>query len=188
MKIILLGGNGYIGREVTKQWLKKDSHAEFYIISRSGKNKLVDKRIHNLSADVTDYNSVVRVLPEGVSCIIDFIGRPEKDMEELIKVNKQPAEVMLDIAKNYNIDKIGFVGGVLGPKSFVNIKSDIIKMLQSSQKRVEYVEPTVVYGGDRNDILSKMIPMFKIMGVFSKKLKPVHVEDVASDLISKLTR
>ena len=39
MKIILLGGNGYIGREVTKQWLKKDSHAEFYIISRSGKNK-----------------------------------------------------------------------------------------------------------------------------------------------------
>ena len=109
-------------------------------------------------------------------------------MEELIKVNKQPAEVMLDIAKNYNIDKIGFVGGVLGPKSFVNIKSDIIKMLQSSQKRVEYVEPTVVYGGDRNDILSKMIPMFKIMGVFSNKLKPVHVEDVASDLISKLTR
>ena len=34
--IVLLGGNGYIGREVTRQWLEKDSSAEFYIISRTG--------------------------------------------------------------------------------------------------------------------------------------------------------
>jgi UDP-glucose 4-epimerase len=187
-KIVLLGGNGYIGREVTKQWLKKDSNAEFYIISRSGNNKLTDKRIHNLSADVTDYNSVVKVLPEDISCIIDFIGRPEKDRAELIKVNQQPAEVMLNIAKNYKIDKVGFIGGVLGPKSFVNIKSDIIKMLQSSQIRIEYVEPTVVYGSDRNDTLSKMVPIFKVLGLFSKSLKPVRVEDVANELITKLTR
>lgn len=187
-RIVLLGGNGYIGREVTKQWLEKDSSAEFYVISRSGSNKLIDKRIHNLSADVTDYNSVVSVLPENITCIVDFIGRPEKDSKELIKVNKQPAEVMLNIAKNYNVDKMGFIGGVLGPKSFTDIKSDIIKMLQSSQKRVEYVEPTVVYGGGRSDILAKMVPMFKVLGVFSKKLKPVRVEDVANELITKLTR
>lgn len=35
--IVLLGGNGYIGRNVTKNWLKKDSSAEFYVLSRSGK-------------------------------------------------------------------------------------------------------------------------------------------------------
>ena len=187
-KIVLLGGNGYIGREVTKQWLKKDKNAEFYVISRTGNNKLTDRRIHNLSADVTDYDSVVKVLPKGIDCIIDFIGRPEKDSEELIKINKKPAEVMLDIAKNYNVDKIGFIGGVLGPKSFTDIKSDIIKMLQASKKRVEYVEPTVVYGSDRNDALAKMVPVFKVLGLCSKKLKPVRVEDVASELINKLTR
>ena len=95
---------------------------------------------------------------------------------------------MLNIAKNYNVDKMGFIGGVLGPKSFTDIKADIIKMLQSSKKRVEYVEPTVVYGKDRNDALAKMVPIFKCLGVFSKKLKPVRVEDVANELITKLTR
>ena len=185
--IVLLGGNGYIGREVTRQWLEKDSSAEFYIISRTGNNKLKDKRIHNLCADVTDYDSVASVLPKDIACIIDFIGRPEKDSKELIKINKQPAEVMLNIAKNYNVDKMGFIGGVLGPKSFTDIKADIIKMLQSSKKRVEYVEPTVVYGKDRNDALAKMVPIFKSLGVFSKKLKPVRVEDVANELITKLT-
>lgn len=35
--IVLLGGNGYIGRNVTKNWLKKDLSAEFYVLSRSGK-------------------------------------------------------------------------------------------------------------------------------------------------------
>lgn len=186
--IVLLGGNGYIGREVTKQWLEKDSSVEFYIISRSGNNKLKDKRIHNLCADVTDYNSVESVLPKDITCIIDFVGRPEKDNEELIKINKQPAEVMLKIAKNYNVEKIGFIGGILGPKGFVNIKADIIKMLKASGKRVEYVEPTVVYGRDRNDALSKIVPVFKVLGVFSKNLKPVRVEDVANELITKLTR
>lgn len=53
---------------------------------------------------------------------------------------------------------------------------------------MEYVEPTVVYGGGRSDILAKMVPMFKVLGVFSKKLKPVRVEDVANELITKLTR
>jgi nucleoside-diphosphate-sugar epimerase len=186
-KIVLLGVNGYIGRKVIKQWLEKDSSTEFYVISRTENNKLIDRRIHNLSADVTDYNSVASVLPEDITCDIDFIGRLEKDSKELIKINKQPAEVMLNVAKNYNVDKMGFIGSDLGPKNFINIKSDIIKKFQSSQKRVEYVEPTVVYGGDRNDALAKMIPIFKVLGVFSKKLKPVPVEDVANELITKLT-
>ncbi|TGY44278.1 NAD-dependent epimerase/dehydratase family protein [Clostridium sartagoforme] len=187
-RIVLLGGNGYIGREVTRQWLKKDKNVEFYVISRSGNNKLVDKRIHNLSADVTDYNSVEKVLPKEIDCIIDFVGHPEKDSAELVKINKQPAEVMLEIAEKNNIDKIGFIGGILGPKSFTDIKCDIINMLKLSNKRVEYVEPTVVYGRDRKDALAKMVPVFKVLGVFSKKLKPVHVEDVANELITKLTK
>ncbi|MFJ7978307.1 NAD-dependent epimerase/dehydratase family protein [Peribacillus sp. NPDC096379] len=186
--IILLGGNGYIGREVTKQWLEKDSQAEFYVVSRSGKNQLEHPRVHNISANVNDYNSVIKLLPKTIDFIVDFVGRPEKDAKLLVEINETPAKVMLKIAQNYNIKAMGFIGGVLGPKSFTDIKSNIIKMLQASRKRVEYVEPTIVYGGGRTDTLSKMIPIFKFLGIFSKKMKPIQVEEVANKLISKLTQ
>ena len=57
--IVLLGGNGYIGRNVTKNWLKKDLSAEFYVLSRSGKNELKDSRIKNIAVDVTSVGAVV---------------------------------------------------------------------------------------------------------------------------------
>ena len=63
-KAVLLGGNGYIGRATNESWMKADPETEFYVISRSGRNKLTDKRIHNLRADVSDYEEVKSVLPE----------------------------------------------------------------------------------------------------------------------------
>ena len=51
--VVLLGGNGYIGRNVTEKWLKEDPSAVFYIISRSGKNQFANSRIYNLAADVS---------------------------------------------------------------------------------------------------------------------------------------
>ena len=46
--IVMLGGNGYIGRHTTLKWLEKNSTAQFYVLSRSGKNSLVDPRVHTL--------------------------------------------------------------------------------------------------------------------------------------------
>ena len=69
-----------------------------------------------------------------IDYIIDFVGRPESDPQELIRVNKLPAEVMLQIAEKYDVNNLGFIGGISGPKSFVNIKAQIIKMLESRKK------------------------------------------------------
>ena len=186
--IVLLGGNGYIGRVVTKQWLTKDPKAQFYVVSRSGINKLKDKRIHNVAADVTNYESVVAGIPAKIDYIVDFVGRPEKDKVSLENVNRVPAEVMKRIAEEYGVKAMGFIGGTLGPKPFTAIKSDIINQLKSSRIRLEVVEPTLVYGEDRNDILAKMVPVFKFLGVFSKGLKPVRVTQVAEELVGKLIR
>lgn len=184
--IVLLGGNGYIGREVSKQWLAKDNKANFIVISRTGNNKLKDPRIHNVIADVSDYDSVVNVIPEEIDYIVDFVGRPEKDQVTLLNSNKRPAEVMKQIAENYNVKVMGFVGGTLGPKSFTTIKSDIICQLKTSRIRLEVVEPTLVYGEDRNDNLAKVVPIFNFLGIFFKSIKPVKVTQVATELVEKM--
>ena len=117
--IVLLGGNVFIEREFTDRWLLDDKDVTFYVLSRSGKNKINYPNIKNIPVDVTNYEKVKEVLPEKIDYIIDFVGRPEKDMEKLIEVNEKPAEVMSKIAKEYNVKAMGFIGGKLGPKSFI---------------------------------------------------------------------
>ncbi len=85
--VVLLGGNGYIGRNVTEEWMKKDSQAVFYVVSRSGKNSLEHNCIHNISADVANYSDVASKLPEQIDYIVDFVGRPESGDAAFIQVN-----------------------------------------------------------------------------------------------------
>ena len=184
--VVLLGGNGYIGRNVTETWLKEDPSAVFYVISRSGKNQLTNPRIYNFAADVSDYKAVTAILPDQVDYILDFVGRPEKDPQAFVGVNDKPAQVMLQIAKDKQVKAMGFVGGVLGPKSFVEGKRRIAKTLSASGIRTEVVEPTLVYGNGRRDILAKLVPVFKFFGLFMKNMKPILVTDVAGELVLKM--
>ena len=184
--IVMLGGNGYIGRNVTEKWLKADSDAEFIIVSRSGHNLLKDERIQNVVADSSDYEAVNAVLPEKVDYIIDFVGRPEKDVENFKKVNDMPADVMLRIAKEKNVKAMGFIGGILGDKAFVQGKKKIAEKLKASGICTEVVNPTLVYGNGRKDSMTKMVPLLKFFGIFSKNMKPVDVNDVADEMVRKM--
>ena len=56
-------------------------------------------------------------------------------------------------------------------------------MLQESGIPTTVVEPTLVYGGGRKDTLSKLVPIFKVLGSVIPSMKPVKVEDVASELV-----
>jgi nucleoside-diphosphate-sugar epimerase len=184
--VVMLGGNGYIGRNVTMKWMEKDPEARFVVVSRSGRNQLKDDRIVNVQADSSDYESVRKVLPEHVDYVIDFVGRPEKDPEEFRKVNDMPADVMLRIAREKNVKAMGMIGGVLGPKSFTEGKKRIIARLKASGIRTETVSPTLVYGNGRKDATVKMVPLLKFFGIFAKNLKPVDVNDVADELVRKM--
>ena len=184
--VVLLGGNGYIGRTFTQKWMKKDPHAHFYVVSRSGKNQLTSPQITNLKADVTNFANVDKVMPDKIDYIVDFIGAPEKDPTKFKRINDLPAEIMLEIAKKYHVKAMGFIGGSLGDKQFVQGKKKLAKMLKDSEIRTEVVSPTLVYGNGRKDSMTKFVPLLKFMGLFSKKLKPVDVNDVANKLVNKM--
>lgn len=182
MNIVLMGGNGYIGREVTRQWLARDPKAQFYVMSKSGKNQLENPRITNLQADCYDEKAVETVLPSQVDAIADFVGGMGGH-----DVNVPPAQVMLDVANRHNIPMMGFVGGKLGNKGFTSSKAEAAKLLRTSGRPVAIVEPTLVYGAGRSDSLTKMVPLLKFFGIFSKNMRPVRVEDVARQLIDGMT-
>lgn len=184
--VVLLGGNGYIGRTVTEKWLEKDKDAQFIVLSRSGKNVLKDERIENRAVDVTDLAAVQNVLPEEVDYIVNFIGAPSNDETTFANLNTKPAAVTKVIAQEKNVKAIGFIGGLLGPKKFLAAKKEIAEELSQTGIYTAVVEPTVVYGNGRSDTLAKLIPLFKLLGNFNQTMKPVHVEDVADELLNKL--
>lgn len=186
LNVIILGGNGYIGSTIIEKWLEEDKQADFFSISRSGKGRLSKPNIHYLKADVTRLEEVQAVLPEQVDYIIDCVGIYTKDQMQLKKYNLLPAQVMLKIAETKPVKGLGYIGGVMGPKEFVASKSSVIDMLRHSNHKIAYVEPTLVYGNGRSDSLSKMVPFLRFIGIFSKKMKPVDVNDLANELITKL--
>ncbi len=71
--VVMLCGNGYIGRNVTDKWMKVDPDAQFVVVSRSGQNLLLDARITNVKADSSNYESLKAVLPEKIDYFLHFV-------------------------------------------------------------------------------------------------------------------
>ena len=64
---------------------------------------------------------------------------------------------MLEIADQKSVKGLGYIGGVMGPKEFTDSKSYVVQMLCSSKHKISYVEPTLVYGNGRNDIVFSFV-------------------------------
>lgn len=185
-KIVLLGGNGYLGRNFTQDWLKHDRDCQFYVLSRSGRNQLTDSNIINIKADVTDERAVLAAVPDTIDYIVDFVGAPSKDPQAFVKLNQQPAHVMRTVAEKRHAKAMGFIGGILGPKKFTTVKKELIAYLQQSSVPLAYVEPTLVYGAGRKDKMTRNVPLLKFLGIFSRKFKPVLVGEVVETLRQRL--
>lgn len=187
MNIVMLGGNGYIGRETTRQWLERDPSARFVVLSRSGENALANDRIANVQADCADEQAIVKAvrgaLPAGarVDCIVDFVGGMSDPSE-----NIKPARAMVAAAEALNAPVMGYVGGAIGGKAFLESKQQAARLLKDSGRPTAVVSPTLVYGAGRSDAMTKMVPLMKFFGLFAKSMKPVRVEDVAKQLIDEL--
>lgn len=188
LSVVVFGGNGYVGTALIEQWIKRDSNIEFFSISRSGKGKLNNSRVHYLKADVTQVQEVEAVMPEKYDYIIDCVGIYTKDKRALDTYNIQPVKVMLQIADKKSNAVLGYVGGIMGPKAFVESKASAIQMLKDSRHQIAYIEPTLIYGNGRNDSITKMVPIMNFFGLFFPRLRPVEVNQVVNDLINNLTQ
>lgn len=186
-KVVLLGGSGYIGQHIIKEWQKREKDAEFYIVSRSGKGAVQGIHIHYIQADIRNAQQVKTLLPEKVDYIVNCIGFAfvEKNSSQTLEEkNWEAANLAIELAKTYQVKAQGFIGGSLGSKAFLAVKRAIATSMKATGIKTVVVSPTVVYGGGRNDALAKLIPIFKFFGLFIKNMKPILVTEVADELVS----
>ncbi|MGG7177451.1 NAD-dependent epimerase/dehydratase family protein [Clostridium paraputrificum] len=191
--IIIIGGSGYVGQHLAEAWLKKDSTVAITSFSRNGKPEnlspyLIDNnRVKWNAVDVFNYEAYEKLLPEECFAVVDLIGTAtEKDNNKFMKINVDPVLVMLQILDKYNIDRGCYISGVMGipgkNKIFIESKRKAETLIKKSKRNVKIIRPSLIYG-ERPEVLL-MIPFMKCMGVFSKKYKPVNIDDLTEEIIN----
>lgn len=173
--IVLVGGNGFIGREITRQWLKRDSEVQIYVTSRSERQEIEDSRVHHIQVDVNAAQAFEKALPEKVDYIVNLTYG---SMDAIKNIR--------DFAEKHGCRAIGNIGcnaTSSGFEDFVKMKENERRYLQKGKVRVANYDVTIAYGADRNDDLAKAVQS----GIFDE-LPPVHVEVVARLLIDRLTK
>lgn len=182
--IIILGGNGYVGRELTAQWLAHDPRAEFWIVCRSGRNCVENPRVHVIEANARDFKTVESMLPPDTrfTAIVDLVG----DTTNMAR-NVQAAKCTLALAKRHEIARIGYVAGCAGNARYRRTKRTIVQHLRAYDPDVVIINPSIIYGKDRNDALVRLVPMFRRLSRVCPCMAPRTVDDVASELIAGLT-
>ncbi|MBS5886491.1 MAG: NAD(P)H-binding protein [Clostridium sp.] len=174
-KIVLVGGNGYIGREITKQWLKRDSDIQIYVTSRSGRQEIKDERVHHIQVDVENYEEFEKSIPSDIDYIVSLIYG---NMEGLKTIRK--------FSEKHGIKAIGNINAVAnapGFEEFVAMKNNELDFLKESSVRVANYDLTIAYGSDRDDDLANAI-----RAGYMDAVHPVRVEIVACSLIDELLK
>lgn len=176
--IVLVGGNGYIGREITRQWLKRDADAQLYVTSRSDRHEIEDARVHHVQADVNDAAAFEAALPEHVDYVVNLTYG---SMDAIKNVR--------DFAEKHGAQAIGNISvdaacaAAPGFGDFVKMKDAELATLKEGSVRVADYPLTIAYGAGRNDDLAK-----GIAAGMMNALPPVHVEVAARLLIDRLTQ
>ena len=183
-KIIVTGGNGFTGRFVCKELLKRKIN--FSVILRPGKNYnwLKRNKIDIIYADLDDKDTLSNAF-RGFDFLINVAS-----------LGFGSAENIIAACENAGIKRTVFVSST-SIFTTLNANSKIIrKKAENSIKKSNLVwtiiRPTMIYGSpqDRNIIkLIKWINNFPIIPVFGdgKSLQqPVYVNDVALALVDVL--
>jgi UDP-glucose 4-epimerase len=181
--IVLLGGNGYIGKEVIRQWLERDTEAQLFVVGRPIPQDSSNARLHYIQADVSKYEELEKSLPRQV----DYLVNLTYGTMDIVKA-------MRKFAEEHHVKVMGYINAILSPSAlaefgdnreatdFVKMKLDLLTYLQESKIRVASINLTVAYG-NRTDDIGKMISTGQL-----DSFNPVRVEIAACMLIDEVVK
>ena len=184
MNILLIGGNGFVGKALIKE-LKKYKVKISYL-SRSQNHSISKEEATWIQGDI--FNSENIVINEEYDIAIHLIGTI-KNKNLYSKLNTESVAQTIKLCKKQNINKLIYFSANVGFKQYLESKHNGEKLVVDSKLNYLIVRPGLMYGKDRLTSYFNILPikLFSKLGItFFKNVYPLPVEKIVESLVKTI--
>lgn len=186
MNILLIGGNGFVGQALIKEFKKYKVGVSY--LSRSQNHSITSEEITWIQGDIFDLDNIM--IKECYDIIIHLIGTI-KNKNLYSKLNTESVAQTIQLCKKQNINKLVYFSANGGFKQYLESKLAGERLVRDSKLDYLIIRPGLMYGKDRLTSYFNILPIkfFSKLGMpFFKNIYPLPVEKVAESVVKNILR
>ena len=184
MNILLIGGNGFVGKALINGLRKKRIKVTY--ISRFQNYSISKDEATWIQGDIFDIKNIV--INEKYDIAIHLIGTI-KNKKLYSKLNTESVTKTIKLCLKHNINKLIYFSANGGFKQYLESKRNGEKLVVDSKLNYLIVRPGLMYGKDRLTSYFNILPikLFSKLGItFFKNVYPLPVEKVAKSVVKAI--
>ena len=184
MNILLIGGNGFVGKALINELRKKRIKVTY--ISRSQNYSISKDEATWIQGDIFDIENIV--INEKYDIAIHLIGTI-KNKKLYSKLNTESVTQTIKLCQKQNINKLIYFSANGGFKQYLESKRNGEKLVVNSKLNYLIVRPGLMYGKDRFSSYFNILPIkffSKLDITFFKNVYPLPVEKVAESVVKAI--
>ena len=184
MNILLIGGNGFVGQALIKEF--KKYNADISYLSRTKNNSISKSEAAWIQGDIFDLDNIM--IKEKCDIAIHLIGTI-KNKKLYLKLNTESVAQTIKLCQKQNINKLIYFSANGGFKQYIESKRNGEILIKDSKLDYLIVRPGLMYGKDRLTSYFNILPIkfFSKLGItFFKNVYPLPVEKVAKSVVEAI--
>ena len=184
MNILLIGGNGFVGQALIKEFKKYNVKISY--ISRTQNHSISKEEATWIHGDIFDIENIL--INEKYDIAIHLIGTI-KDKNLYSKLNTESVSQSIKLCQKHNINKLVYFSANGGFKQYLESKLAGERLIKDSKLDYLIVRPGLMYGKDRLTSYFNILPIkffSKFDITFFKNVYPLPVEKVADAVVKTI--
>ena len=184
MNILLIGGNGFVGQALIKEFMKYRVDVSY--LSRTQNHSISKDEATWIQGDIFDIENIL--INEKYDIAIHLIGTI-KNKNLYSKLNTESVTQTIKLCQKQNINKLVYFSANGGFKQYIESKRNGEKLVVNSKLDYLIVRPGLMYGKDRLTSYFNILPIkfFSKFGItFFKNVYPLPVEKVVETVVKAI--
>ena len=154
MNILLIGGNGFVGQALIKEFMKYNVKVSY--ISRTQNHSIYKDEATWIQGDIFDIENIL--INEKYDIAIHLIGTI-KNKNLYSKLNTESVTQTIKLCQKQNINKLVYFSANGGFKQYIESKRNGEKLVVNSKLDYLIVRPGLMYGKNRLTTYFNILPI-----------------------------